>query len=225
MYRHIVGSIAVVLCFGSAASAATEVTHKFESAVNAAAIVRVMIEVPVGEVHVRNSTTNRIELSGTFRREYERASEVTAAQRVVDGSSVEIKVSGARAVIRPVYKSAASKWRRRRGTELQINVAIPPGTHLEIRQTAGTATLDGRFADVDVSVRAGDIQARFPKKTIKQLDAKTLLGQVETNFPDETVTREGLFPGGTHFEGGQGDSTVRLHTRAGKIKVELFEAP
>ncbi len=106
-----------------------------------------------------------------------------------------------------------------------VFVAIPPGTHLEIRQTAGTATLNGRFADVDVSVRAGDIHASFPKKTIKQLDARTILGQVETNFPDETVTREGLFPGGTHYEGGQGDSTVRLHTRAGKIKVELFEAP
>jgi hypothetical protein len=70
-------------------------------------------------------------------------------------------------------------------------------------------------------MRAGEIDLRVPRATVRELNASCRIGEVRTNTGTELVTREGVFPGRTKFVNKAGKSRVNVHVTAGEVDVTL----
>jgi hypothetical protein len=77
--------------------------------------------------------------------------------------------------------------------------------------------------DIDIDMRAGEIDVKVPKATVKELNASCRVGEVRTNLGHEVITREGVFPGRTKFVNAAGKSHVNVHVTAGEVDVTLTQ--
>ena len=62
---------AAALLLATSALADDYVTHHFTATAARGALRRIVVDVPAGEVHVRNGAADRIDAAGTVRREYD----------------------------------------------------------------------------------------------------------------------------------------------------------
>jgi hypothetical protein len=214
--------LALLLSAATATRAEHRVTHDFNSTIAAANIRRIIVDIPAGEVRVRNSAKNAINLSGYVRKEYDGLHERERMQRLVDEIDVEIYVNGEEAVIRRRFGPNATGWRATKLTKFQVELEVPVGTNLNFETKAGEVWLDGSFGNVDVDLRAGEIHVRTPRAAVHTLSASVRMGEVHTNLGDRTIDREGMFPGTTHYVNAQGGkSALDLHTTFGEVHVTL----
>jgi len=72
-------------------------------------------------------------------------------------------------------------------------------------------------------MRAGEVNLRVPRAKVRELNASCRVGEVRTNLGTEVVTREGLFPGRTHFFNAAGKAHVNAHVTAGEVDVTLTQ--
>lgn len=205
----------------TATAAAEDVEHAFQAAVARGGVQRVVIDIPTGSFTVRNGAANRIALSGIASRDYDTAKERAWAQKVVNDTSVEIYVSGAEAVIRRKFGRNADSWRAQKFTGLDLRVDLPPGVDVSFETFAGEINLAGDFGDVDIDLRAGEVDVTMPRAQVRELSASCRIGEVRTNLGTEVVTREGVFPGRTKFFNSAGQSHVNVHTTVGEVRVTL----
>jgi hypothetical protein len=202
---------------------ARDAEHAFQTAIQRGNVKRVVIDVPLGAITVRNGQAGSIAVSGVASRDYDGERERQWAQKVVDDTSLAIRVRGAEAVIERSFGPNATSWRARRFTGYDIRIDVPAGMDVVFETTAGEIKLDGDFGDVDVDLRAGEISMRVPKARVRELSASCRVGEVRAHLGNEIVTREGLFPGRTHYYNPQGTSRIRLHTTAGEVDVTLTQ--
>lgn len=214
-------ALAALLLIPPPALLAADAEHAFQTAVQRGKVQRVVIDVPAGVFTVRNGSPDRIAVSGIASRDYDGASEKRWAQQVVDHTSVEIHVNGAQAVIRRKFGPKADSWRARRFTGLDLRIELPPGLDLEFETTAGEVDIAGSFGDIDVDLRAGEVDLRIPKASVKELTASCRVGEVKAHLGNEIVTREGVFPGRTRYVNPAGRSHVNVHVTAGEVDVFL----
>lgn len=210
-----------LLLAATTARADREVTHSFESAVPAGAVRRVIVDIPFGEVVVRNSSGGTIRLSGVARREYDNRREREKNRKIVEDASAEIYVNGDEAVVRRRFGPNARSWQASKFTEYSVRIEVPPGMALDVQTKAGEIGIEGIFGDVFVDLRAGEIDLRMPRKIVRELSASCRIGEVETDLGHEIVEREGILPGTTHFYNSDGHARVRLHTTIGEVRVVL----
>lgn len=195
--------------------------HPFQSSVPRGRVERVIIEIPAGEIEVRNGASDRIAVSGQATRDYDNAKEGRWAQQVVNDTNVEIRVNGPVATVRRRFGADAQSWRAQKFTTIDLKLEVPAGVDLDFETTAGEVTIIGTFGDVDVDLRAGEIEMRTPRRGVRELNASCRVGEVRTNLGDEIVTREGILPGRTKFFNADGKSHVTLHVTAGEVDVVL----
>lgn len=205
----------------AATAAAKDVTHEFQSAVARGAVQRVVIAIPAGSFTIRNGAADRLALSGIASRDFDGAKEKAWAQKVVDDTSVEIVVNGAEAVVRRKFGRNAQSWRAQKFTGLDLRIDVPAGTDVDFDTYAGEIDMSGDFGDVDVDMRAGEVDLRIPRSRVRELNASCRIGEVRAHLGNEIVTREGVFPGKTHFFNAQGTSHVNVHVTAGEVDVML----
>lgn len=215
--------VAASLLLAVSAFADQDAEHKFQSVVPRAGVQRVVIDIPYGSFTLRNGTRDSIGVSGIASRDYDSARERIWAQKVVDDTSVEIYVNGAEAVVRRKFGRNASSWRAQRFTGFDLRLELPPGVDVEFETTAGEVNMNGDFGDVDIDMRAGEINMRVPRARVRELNASCRVGEVRTNLGTEIVTREGLFPGRTHFFNAAGKAHVNVHVTAGEVDVTLTQ--
>lgn len=211
---------AAALLAAGAAHAEDYVNHNFSSAAPLAAIRRIVIDVPAGEVHLRNGVPGRINVTGTVRRDYENDRE--KQQRVVDDISVEIYTSPTEAVVRRKLGPSAHSWNARNNSDYRITVEVPPAVDVTFETKYGDVDIDGHFGAVLVDLRAGEIHAAFPRESVRDLTASVRVGEVHAAVGDRRIDNEGVFPRAakwTNPSGGQ--SSVNLHTTAGEVHVTL----
>jgi hypothetical protein len=213
---------AALICVAGSALAEREVTHRFESSVPAGAVRRLVVDLPAGEVKVRNSAAGTIVVRGTVSREYDGRREREKYQRVVDDTSAEIYVSSQEAVVRRRFGANAQGWAAEHFTGFDITIEVPSGTSVEFETRYGDVDLEGTFGNIDVDLRAGDINVRIPKASVRELNASCRVGEVRTNLGHEIIEREGIFPGTTRFHNPAGQSVVNVHATAGDVKVTLL---
>jgi opacity protein-like surface antigen len=222
MNRQFLAATAVALfAVSSVAAADVRVTHPFSSSREKGTVRRVIVEIPSGSVTVRNGDTQVLAVTGVASRDYEGSRERVWAQKVVNASSVDIYASGDEAIVRRKFGPDADSFRAQKFTSFSVTIDVPAGTDVEIRTSAGEVRMAGTFGRVSSDLRAGEIHFTAPKSSIRELNASCRVGEVHANLGDETIRREGLFPGRTHYYDANGTSTVDLHVTAGEIHVEL----
>lgn len=194
--RHLLASCALLL-------SATAAFAGFDQTIARGNVRRIVVDVPAGEVTVRNGAAGRISISGYARRK----------EGVVDGPKLVLRADGDEATVARVGGSHFTNY--------SVRVEVPPGTAVAINTRYGEVRLDGTFGDIDVSLRAGEVRVETPRAGVRELDASALVGEVRTNLGDRTISREGVFPGRTHWENAAGKSRVSVHTTAGEVYVRL----
>lgn len=221
MCRRLIIAVSIIL-IPMLTNADGVAVHEVRSEAPAAGIRRVRIELPSSELVIRNGSTERILIHGEVRRPYGNEAERERAKAFIEDISIMIDSKASRAVIRRVYgPNASGYWQRRKQTDYTLTIELPTGTHVELHQSAGSIDLSGRFGDVDIGLRAGQIRIEMPQADIKEVFAKTKIGEVKTTMGDRVVTREGFFPGATHFYSDTGDGVIRATLHVGEIEIIL----
>ncbi|HEX8169371.1 MAG TPA: hypothetical protein VF824_02390 [Thermoanaerobaculia bacterium] len=213
--------LASLLCAGSAF--AVDAEHSFQSVVPRGAVQRVLIDIPAGSFTVRNGAADRLALSGVASRDYDGARERAWAQQVVDDTSVEFYVNGSEAIVRRRFGRNAQGWRAKKFTGLDLRIDLPPGVDVAFTTSAGEVDLAGRFGNVDVDLRAGEIDLRLPRASVRDLSASCRIGEVHTNIGSELVSHEGILPGKARWHNAGGTSRVNAHTTVGEVRVTLTQ--
>ena len=220
MRKILVAAAAILI---SLPVAADSVKHHFESAVPRGEVRRVVIDVPAGDVEIRNGPSDRITVSAWVSRDPDSERNREKEQRIADDTSIEIAISRDEATVRRHFGAQARSWRAGMFTNYHVAVEVPRGVDVDVQTKYGDVTADGAFGDFDVDLRAGDINVRMPKKDVRQLNASARIGDVHARFGDDVVEREGLFTGTTRYANPNGRTVVNVHVTAGDVNVTLTQ--
>lgn len=213
---------AAVLLLAATALADDYVTHSFRSEARVRGIRRIVVDVPAGNVNVRNGAPDRIDVTGVVRRDYEGDADREKQQHVVDDISVEIYTNPSEAVVRRKLGPRAKSWNARNNSDYRITIEVPPGLDVDIETSYGEVDLDGAFGDVKCDLRAGEIHAAFPRASVHDLSASVRVGEVHAGVGDSRIDNEGVFPRAAKWTNPAGGrSSVNLHTTAGEVHVTL----
>ncbi|GEM_PF-515428 len=207
-----------------ALNADERISHRFETAVPLRSVRQVIVEIPAGEIHVRNGNTNDLVASGAVRQDADDDDDDDRAglQRAINDVSVEVYTNNDTAIVRRHFGPNARGWRVTKFSAIDLDLTVPKGVAISFETKAGELWLEGTFGDLDADLRAGEIHLTTPRAAVRELNASCRIGEVHASLGDRTITREGVLPGTTHFvnpEGGH--STVNLHTTAGEVHVTL----
>jgi len=216
--------VAALFFFAAVAIQADErISHRFETSVPLLSVHHVIVEIPAGEIHVRNGNTNDLVASGEIRQDADDDDDDRAElRRAINDVSVEVYTNKDTAIVRRHFGPNARGWRVTKLSGIDLDLRIPKGVAITFETKAGELWLEGSFGDLDADLRAGEIHLTTPRAQVRELNASCRIGEVHASFGDRTVNREGVLPGTTHFvnpEGGH--STVNLHTTAGEVHVTL----
>jgi hypothetical protein len=210
------------LLIAGAAFADEEVTHPFFTSIAKGGIRRVIVDIPSGEVQLRNGTGDRIAISGVVRREYDGYRQREKEQAIADDISAEIFTNGDEALIRRRYGNKAQSWSAKSWhTNYRITVEVPRGMDVDIETKYGELSVEGEFGNLNADLRAGEIHMRLPRASVRELNASVRVGEVHTDFGIDREDHEGVFPGSTHFLNTGGRSRVNVHTTVGELHVTL----
>ena len=200
-----------------------EVEHAFRQGIPADGIRRVVIDIPAGDITVRNGSRESLVITGKAKREYDGTDCKETNQKIVDDVTAGFYVSNEEAVVRRRFGPNAQGWRAEHFTDFHVTIEVPPGTSVDFQTKYGDVTVDGSFGDVSIDLRAGDVNVRTPRAGVRELSASCRVGDVTTNLGHEIVERSGLFPGTTRWEKNSGTSRLNLHVTAGDIDVKLTQ--
>jgi len=205
---------AVVLISLLAATAGADVSHPVSASVARGSAKRVIVQIPAGELVVRNGAADRIQVTGEVRRDDDDAE----AARMVRETNVEIVMDGSDAIIR---KTGPSGWGWHTNTSYHLTIELPKGTSLSFEMKYGELKIEGEFGNIDTDLRAGEIHLRTPRASVRELNASVRVGEVHTDFGENREDHEGVLPGTTHFINANGRSRINLHTTVGELHVTL----
>lgn len=212
---------AALLLLATTAAAEERVVNRFQVAALRGTATRVIVDIPTGDITIRNGQSDRVSVTGTASRDPDGPRSRSKEQRIVDASSVEIVGRNEEITIRRKFGSDADSFRAQTFTSYEVVIEVPPGLNVDVKTHTGEVTIQGSFGDIDVDLRAGEIDARLPRRDVRELRASCRIGEVRTNIGNEIVEREGIFPGRTRYLNPEGRSFVNLHTTVGEVNVEL----
>ena len=216
-------ALAAVMTLAAVGAAADqEVTHSFSTSVPRAGIRRIIVDIPAGEVKIRNGQAGTLTVSGEVRRRYDGWRQHDKQQRIADDIAAEIYVNGDEAVIRRHYGSNAHSWSARSfHSGFDLKIEVPPGIDIVLETKYGEVDLEGTFGNVECDLRAGEIHVRTPRANIRDLSASVRVGEVHANLGDHSIEKEGLFPGSMTWVNAGGKSDLHVHTTFGEVHVTL----
>jgi hypothetical protein len=201
-----------------------EVRHPFSASVPRGAVRRVIIDIPAGEVDVRNGDGSKISISGEARLSFDSPRHYAERQAAIDDVTAVVRIAGDEAFIERQFGPSARGWSFRNfRTNYRIRVEVPRGMDVELGTRYGEVRIEGEFGDLDVDLRAGEIKVRTPRAAVRDLQASVRVGEVHADFGDQRVSNEGLFPGATSYHNSNGRSRIRVHTTAGEVHVRLTD--
>lgn len=215
------GTIAFALLLTATSAFPDGVKHRFDTSVPRGRVQRVVIDIPAGDITIRNGAADRLAASGVVSRDPDGSRSRAKEQRIVDDTTVEIYISGDEAIVRRRFGPEAQSWRAEMFTKVDVDVDLPRGVDLDFKTRFGDVKIEGSFGSIDVDLRAGEVDVRVPRADVRELRASCRVGEVQTNVAGEITTREGLFPGETRYQNPSGKAFVNVHTTFGEVRVRL----
>jgi hypothetical protein len=216
------GSLFFSLLFLTTTLAAEpKVRHAFESAIPRGTVRRVVVDIPAGEIKIRNGGRDRLLVSGVASREPDSDRSREKQQRIVDDISVEIYASNEEAIVRRRFGPNAKGFSGETFTGYDLVITVPAGVSLELLTRTGEVEIEGSYGDIDVDLRAGEVTIRTPRATVRQLNASARVGEIRTNLGSETLEHSGILPRKIRFNNPSGTSNINVHVTAGEVDVEL----
>jgi hypothetical protein len=215
---------AAALLVAGAALADDEVTHSFASTAGRAHVKRVVIDIPAGEVRIRNGAADRIAVSGRVQRRFESHKRRDREQQIADDISAEVVINGDEATVRRRFGPAAQSWNARsHHSSVELTVEVPLGVDVEVSTRYGAVDIDGAFGSIDTDLRAGEVHVRTPRANVRDLTASVSIGEVHTYFGDHYIENEGVFPHTARLHNAGGRSDVNVHSTFGEVHVTLTQ--
>jgi len=199
------------------------VRHAFASSAARGAVQTALIDIPAGDITIRNGAPDRISVSGVALREPDGPRSREKQQRIVDDISAEVYVSSGEAVVRRRFGAEARGFSGETFTKFVLIIEVPEGMNVDLLTRFGDVKIDGRFGNIDIDLRAGAIAVRTPRADVRELHASCRLGNVVTNLGHEILERAGVFPRKINFKNPEGKSAVTVHTTAGDVNVTLTQ--
>jgi hypothetical protein len=223
--RALAIAAAAAILASPALLADSEVVHLFSASSAAGAVRRVVIDIPAGEVNVRNGAAGEIGVKGEIRRSYDGWRERDRQQAIADDITMEVVVRGDMAVVQRRFGPRAQSWSAKsHHSQVRAVVMVPPGVGVDVATRYGEVDLQGSFGDVNTDLTAGEIRVSTPRANVKELSATVRIGEVHTNLGPTIEDHEGVFPGGTRWRNTSGGrSSVNVHTTFGEVSVTLTE--
>jgi hypothetical protein len=216
-------ALALLLVSG-AALADDEVMHDFATAAPRGHVRRVVIDVPAGEVKIRNGASDRIAVSGTAIRRFDGHRRRAKEQAIADDISAEVVIDGDEAIVRRRFGSNAQSWSARSfHSSVDLTVELPSGIDVEVTTRYGAVNIDGAFGSIDTDLRAGEVHVRTPRSNVRDLTASVTIGEVHTYFGDHYIENEGVFPRVARFHNASGRSDVNVRSTFGEVHVTLTQ--
>lgn len=210
-----------LLLAAGAALANDEVSHPFSTAAARGHVRRVIIDLPAGEVRIRNGAGDRITVNGTAERHFDGHRRLKE-QEIVDDISAEVVVNGDEAIVRRRFGPNAQSWSARSfHSSVDVTVELPSGVDLEVTTRYGAVDIDGAFGTIDTDLRAGEVHVRTPRSNVRDLTASVSIGEVQTYFGDHYIENEGVFPRVARFHNAAGRSDVNVRSTFGEVHVTL----
>ncbi len=220
--RRISFLMAAALLVTGAVVANEEVTHSFATTAARAHVRKAVIDIPAGEVRIRNGAANRIAVSGTSIRHFEGYRRRAKEQQIANDISVEIVINGDEAIVQRHFGPAAQSWSAKSfHSAVEITVELPPGLDVEMSTRYGAVDIDGAFGSIDTDLRAGEVHVRTPRANVRDLRASVSIGEVHTYFGDHYIENEGVLPRAARFHNAGGRSDVNVHSTFGEVQVTL----
>jgi hypothetical protein len=221
MRKSLFLTLALLLAAG-AALANDEVTHSFSTAAKSGHVRRVFIDIPTGEVRIRNGAGDRIAVNGTAERHFDGHSRRSKEQQIVDDVSAEVVVNGDEATVRRRFGPNAQSWSARSfHSSVDLTIELPAGVDVEVNTRYGAVTIDGAFGSIDTDLRAGEVHVRTPRANVRDLTASVSIGEVHTYFGDHYIENEGVFPRMARYHNASGRSDVNVRSTFGEVHVTL----
>src|SRR6476469_3845856 len=137
--------VLLAVALAAALPAAADVRHRFDSSVARGGVRRVVIDVPPGDVDIRNGAADRLSASGYVSRDPDGERSRAKEQRIVDDTSVEIDVRDNEATVRRRFGPQAEGWRAATFSNYHVTVEVPRGIDVDVRTKYGDVTIDGSF--------------------------------------------------------------------------------
>jgi len=211
-----------LLLAAGAALASDEVTHPFSTAAPRGHVRRVVIDIPAGEVRIRNGAGDRITVNGTAERHFDGHRRRSNEQEIVNDISAEVVVNGDEAIIRRRFGPNAQSWSARSfHSSVDMSIELPPGVDVVVNTRYGAVNIDGAFGSIDTDLRAGEVHVRTPRANVRDLTASVSIGEVRTYFGDHYIENEGVFPRVARFHNASGRSDVNVRSTFGEVHVTL----
>jgi hypothetical protein len=211
-----------LLLSAGAALANDEVSHPFSTGAPRGHVRRVVIDLPAGEVRIRNGAGDRITVNGTAERHFDGHRRRLKEQEIVDDISAEIVVNGDEAVVRRRFGPNAQSWSARSfHSSVDVTVELPSGVDVEVNTRYGAVDIDGAFGTIDTDLRAGEVHVRTPRSNVRDLTASVSIGEVHTYFGDHYIENEGVFPRVARYHNAAGRSDVNVRSTFGEVHVTL----
>jgi DUF4097 and DUF4098 domain-containing protein YvlB len=107
--------------------------------------------------------------------------DTAAAEELVERATVECVPFGGRYVVRvKVPRRSGAKFMWRSGASVSAQVAVPPGSDVEVSVASASVDLTGDFGDLSLKSASGDIDAdgRATGATIKTASADVSIGNI-----------------------------------------------
>ena len=199
-----------------------EVTHPFSVSVPRNGVRRVVIDIPAGEVVLRNGDNATITASGEARRNFDGYRRRAKNQEMVDDITAVIRMDGDQAIVERQYGPNAGSWTARSfHTNFKVRVEVPRGVDVEFGTKYGEVDVNGEFGDLNIDLRAGEIHLRTPRASVRDLRASVRVGEVHADLGEYRVSNEGVFPHTADYYNGSGRTRINVHATAGEVHVTL----
>jgi len=216
--------MAMVLIAGSAIPAANEkasfiTTHASDFNPGG----RVDIEDSFGDLHVTGWDESRIEVvvKRKTQKEYDPAS-IARAEEMLKRVVVDVEELGPNHILIathfPDRNLLTRPLRGKTNLDLSYEVRIPRNTAIHVKHDIGEVRIDDISGDVNATCRIGEIHINLPADVAFDIDAKTRIGNVDSEVPPHGK-RTGLLGGRVETDG-QSDRKLYARVGIGDISIQ-----
>jgi hypothetical protein len=204
--------VAIVL-FLAAPAQSDDTIRSFERSFDARGLQSLVLDIPVAEMEIEGSRSDRIEVEVIVECEWrkrnceELADEIDLVSRKWD-DELTLEVEGMK------------KWRSL-GVSLDIRVRAPASLRLELDVGVGDIEIYGFRNDVYVDVGVGEVDVEMDESLVRSVALDTGLGEVQMSYTGGRLEAGGIFDNVLRWDEGSGPARLRLEAGVGEIDVRL----